>query len=604
MSIRNKKLNKTLHRDSITKEETFSMLLLILVSAIVPLIVYMKPIELKGIRLETWTGAQSLADFFSYYKSELLVICLIFFCVVWLYRIMIKRDISFNAMYIPIIVYVVMVTASTLLAHYKDVAFSGYVDRYEGFYVLIAYVFILLTAMSCTHEKTIKNVLIAIFISCTIIAILGLTQFYGIDFLQTSLGKKLILPKVYEGMADTLTFNFGRGIMYTTVYNPNYLGSYSALLLPVSISLYYLWSQKYGLKMALGLLFTSASFILFLGGMSRAGLLGGALAILLFIVLFRKEIMKRIFPTILLGAMLLGIYLVMDLTSSGSITQEAKNTLPSSIEQPSDITNSTQKEIEHFTIQNNTVELATGTEGVRITYLENEGLVIEDLNQKALNVIENEGIYSFEDKKYEFYQISLHKNGFYISWNGISIPFTYAKGKLNLHYKSDMLVNEFEKPEAIGFKGYERFASNRGYIWSRSIPLLRNTIFLGNGPDTFAIYFPQLEVDAKINYFNNPSIIVDKPHSWYLQMGINTGIISLIAMLVFLAWYWFKGFRIWIKDVDGTEKTLGAAILCGVTGYCVAGIFNDSTVSVAPVFWVLLGIGVALVNKCSAIKEY
>ena len=53
-------------------------------------------------------------------------------------------------------------------------------------------------------------------------------------------------------------------------------------------------------------------------------------------------------------------------------------------------------------------------------------------------------------------------------------------------------------PGAI-FTSHESFASSRGYIWSRTIPLLKETLFIGTGADTFVIAFPQDDYIGKIN---------------------------------------------------------------------------------------------------------
>ncbi len=37
--------------------------------------------------------------------------------------------------------------------------------------------------------------------------------------------------------------------------------------------------------------------------------------------------------------------------------------------------------------------------------------------------------------------------------------------------------------------GYEKFASGRGFIWSRSIPLLKDSVFIGYGADTYPLIF-------------------------------------------------------------------------------------------------------------------
>jgi hypothetical protein len=48
------------------------------------------------------------------------------------------------------------------------------------------------------------------------------------------------------------------------------------------------------------------------------------------------------------------------------------------------------------------------------------------------------------------------------------------------------------------------------------------------------------------------------------------------------------------------EKYLGGAAFIGVIGYLAAGFFNDSIVSVAPLFWILLGIGISINIKLSS----
>lgn len=40
----------------------------------------------------------------------------------------------------------------------------------------------------------------------------------------------------------------------------------------------------------------------------------------------------------------------------------------------------------------------------------------------------------------------------------------------------------------------------------------------------------------------------------------------------------------------------GAGIFVGITGYLITGLFNDSVVGIAQIFWVLLGLGF-LCNK-------
>ena len=153
---------------------------------------------------------------------------------------------------------------------------------------------------------------------------------------------------------------------------------------------------------------------------------------------------------------------------------------------------------------------------------------------------------------------------------------------------------EFVEPPAIGFKGKERMGSARGYIWSRSLPLLKDTVFIGVGPDAFAFEFPQDDILGKWYAYNTPNMIVDKPHNLYLQIAINQGVIALIAFLVLVGTYVVQGIRLYgLKKGYSTLEILGSAVLLAIIGYLGAGIFNDSVVPVAPIFWILLGTGMA-----------
>jgi hypothetical protein len=152
-----------------------------------------------------------------------------------------------------------------------------------------------------------------------------------------------------------------------------------------------------------------------------------------------------------------------------------------------------------------------------------------------------------------------------------------------------------EAPSAI-FTGYEQYASGRGYIWSRSFPLLKKYFFIGSGADTYTIAFPQQDYVNLYNYGYADQLLT-KPHNMYLQMGVQTGVLSLIAFLSFYAMYFISSIKLYIKGrFKSLYARLGAAILISTFSYMVVGITNDSSITVAPLFWALIGLGI-VVNK-------
>lgn len=167
-----------------------------------------------------------------------------------------------------------------------------------------------------------------------------------------------------------------------------------------------------------------------------------------------------------------------------------------------------------------------------------------------------------------------------------------------IHYRT---ANHFDpiKAESFGFDGKEKLGSSRGYIWSRTIPLLKNCLITGYGADTFTYIFPQNDVLAKYYSYEDFGqgfyVTVDKPHNLYLQIAYGNGMIALLAFLTICVFYLVDCFRLYaLRREYRSEQIMGAAVMLGIVGYLAAGMFNDSVVHVAPLFWILLGTGAAL----------
>ncbi|AAK81227.1 O-antigen ligase [Clostridium acetobutylicum] len=142
--------------------------------------------------------------------------------------------------------------------------------------------------------------------------------------------------------------------------------------------------------------------------------------------------------------------------------------------------------------------------------------------------------------------------------------------------------SEYEK-QSIG--------SGRGYIWGKSIKLLEDTVIMGYGPDNFAAFFPKNDPARKVL----KGVIIDKPHNMYLQIAINTGSISLMAVLALFIMYIITSFKLYFRaEMDNLYNIFGLGIFIAFLSYTVTAFFNDSVISVAPVFWILLGMGISI----------
>jgi len=191
---------------------------------------------------------------------------------------------------------------------------------------------------------------------------------------------------------------------------------------------------------------------------------------------------------------------------------------------------------------------------------------------------------------------------FYVSLANYKFSFTNLTGDnsyyiINAYGKLDKAIN----PPSAVFTNYEKLASGRGYIWSRTIPLLKKNLIWGSGPDTFVIAFPQQDyLGAYRNGYVNQ--IITKPHNLYLQIGVQTGVLSLIAFLVFYLMYFIDSVKLYIRGIfNSYYAKIGIAVFVSTISYMFAGLTNDSSICTAPVFWCLLGIGIAANMKAKPI---
>ncbi len=128
------------------------------------------------------------------------------------------------------------------------------------------------------------------------------------------------------------------------------------------------------------------------------------------------------------------------------------------------------------------------------------------------------------------------------------------------------------------------WGSARGYIWRNAMECYYGLPFwkkiVGFGPDTFGILVMKKTA-------NNPyNQLFDSAHNEYLHMLTTVGLAGLIAYLVFI----FENVRRCLYYRDKSPYII--AIMFGVICYSVQAFVNINLPIVAPIFWLLLGMGV------------
>jgi hypothetical protein len=251
---------------------------------------------------------------------------------------------------------------------------------------------------------------------------------------------------------------------------------------------------------------------------------------------------------------------------------------------------------ENLIFDGDSLAIITAAESIKILY-DGTQMTFEDMEGNPLAIRITGQYIVFSDEKYFDYLIKLEedKGKFNVQAYNQSFDIYFTADGFRMAGSGGVLGVTDHPSRLSIMDGYERFASSRGYIWSRSLPMLKQTFFVGYGPDMFTIKFPQRDYIGKINAFDNPSIIVDKPHNMYLQIGINTGFISLLALLAVYLMYFIDSLRLFYKrDLKTLLDYVGIGAFTGMMAYLGAAFFNDQIISVAPLFYVMVGLGIAI----------
>ncbi len=127
----------------------------------------------------------------------------------------------------------------------------------------------------------------------------------------------------------------------------------------------------------------------------------------------------------------------------------------------------------------------------------------------------------------------------------------------------------------------------RSYLWSHTVALFLRRPLLGYGPETFALVFPQGWDEERTLLFGGSPVRIDKAHNDTLDMAMSMGALGVAAF----GWVVVSTLRnatsAW--SPSSPPRVLAAACVAAIAGYWVDVQWHFSVVSVAPVFWSVLG---------------
>lgn len=150
----------------------------------------------------------------------------------------------------------------------------------------------------------------------------------------------------------------------------------------------------------------------------------------------------------------------------------------------------------------------------------------------------------------------------------------------------------------------QRAAQQRAYLWRTVTPLVWQRPLFGWGPETLSQVYPAYKRPEFSEVFPEAKmqrVIVDRPHNDLLQQAVATGLVGLALY----GWLWITLFRTARRAARGRApgsvvSSLAAGLMGGFAAYFFQLQFSFSYVSVAPVFWSLVGMLVALADHPGA----
>lgn len=584
------------------KGENYFLLVIGFVFLLLPLIVHAVKYDPKLSEFDWFSMATKSIDVFLYWKQWAFVM-VFFVMVACIIGSLVngKRKFSFIPIFIPLAVYAAAALLSTLFSKYRSYGMEGIFEQFENVFCLLGYALIVYFVYTyVTREKDVRTLINVLAVGALIIGLIGTFQGLKLDLFRSSFGKSLIASS--DVPASTLTFSFDLGRAYVTLYNPNYVGVYCTLIIPLFTVL--VPFAKNIKERILYIAVVLTMLISMFAAQFKAGIVSLVIVGVIILVLLRKTIIKKWFITLPVVAAVVAMFFVVDTVNNHAYS--------SSIQAAFKVEKSAPKTL---------TEIETTDKGVKIVYNNEEyyfnveadqaedgtlsyrdySLVKADGTAIELQLTEDNSKYIVNDanlQTFTIYPIIASAEGQQVTAVALNIEGKeWNFVKRGSEYKYCSLYGRetsIETAETAVFDGYEGLASKRGFIWARTLPLLKKYVLLGSGADTFSIVFPQHDY---VGSYNNgyEGQLISKPHCWYLQVGVQTGVVSLIALLVFYMMYFVQCICLYSKrNFDSYLSQVGVAIFVGTIGYMIAGLTNDSSITVAPVFWGLMGLGIVV----------
>ena len=521
--------------------------------------------------------------------------------------------------------YVLMGLLSSLFSSYHGIVFRGAKDLFQPFPVLLCYGILfyygwyVTAAGESQRDEFLHYIIRCCSLSVCFLGIIGILQLLGHDPMAWSFVRRLCGLDQAEILASSR--------IYLTLYHADYVGVYLSMMLPLIVSGLMtesgkVWKGIYFISLVLDL-------ISLFGSQSRSGILAAIIGCLFFgASMFAKGIKgsgeserkMKVGPIPVISLIAAGICLIFGVLTA--VNHMTGGDLMGRLFRYQEMTKSakgritgirTEEDGSILEVDGGLIQVSWKADDGQMPMIRTEtGETVENreaserrkkalqkaLKKRKISADALKGpVYRLIDPPFDnlyFWRDSIRnssgeKQG-YVFYDGDYAWFLCQnEGRYQLLNHQGVLADSVISPDALPPSSYG-FASYRGYVWSKTIAGLARVPFLGTGPDTFSLFFPNNDYAGR-HQIGQDDVIYNKPHCWYLQMAAETGLLSAFIMTVYLVLYLLRFSKILSCIGDRNLFFTGLGFLLGPALYMITGLANDSMIVTAPVFWALLGLG-------------
>lgn len=575
--------------------------------------------SLSGNSLVLFSGSEGIyADWFLYCKEVIFLLCAIASCLYFVgERIFPDYLCRVNPIFeskskLPMIligIYLIMSIASAVFSENKDVVLWGMCNEFEGIIGIFTYCILFIAGYNFFSGRRIRRFYKkALLVLIVVTIILAAFEYLSTPILKLPFMKYIIAPEEYRNLAENITKSNTFREAVLMFYNSNYMGGFCTIIFPISV--YYVIAAERNLYKILYSIAAAGTFAAGIMSNSTAAFyVMIAESIFIFAVFSIKKIISLKITAFLIGAAAIVITAASIFSGNefiGNIIKSATNSGTYSAEE-NDVFRLDKIDI----VDNSVVFSGNNSESeYKITppFNENEQLKVTGLNDTAFkeNKIDQNQITVTDIASGKSINIVLNNGVMYLDFGYKStVDFAVTTNGLKAIVQNARLIDEI--PQAYfndsSFSKYYRFATGRGYIWLNTLPILKESLIIGKGAGNFPFYFTQNDIVGLSETNGSYHIIVDKPHNWYLQIAVTSGIPAAIAVIVLFGVFIFscgrKIFKAQATEYKENNNTIFLICLySGLLGFMAMGLVNDSIMAVNPFFWFNFGIAYCWSNSC------